>query len=244
MAGRRDKNRTYPLRKKRDAGTKDSVTLIRRSLRQSQMMATSDEVGRPENPRIPPDCLRRHVTIEKSKPHQRQNADGASPLPKNGARGQEQPGRKQAPRPLPVPERRRSRSVRRRRATRVSSRALAAALRSARPAFSCVVRDSEAVMVAERTSVRCLTLASDLALRTPLRAVPTVASRVVSPSTSDGGRPRGAVHRTGAPPAPDLLGGEGQERGEQPQQRVQRVAQGGQRRTPARRRRPRRRHGP
>ncbi len=78
-----DNNGTYPLRKKRDAGTKDSVTLIRRSLRQSQMMATSDEVGRPESLRIPPDCLRRHVTIEKSKPHQRLNADGASPLPKN-----------------------------------------------------------------------------------------------------------------------------------------------------------------
>src|SRR6478752_7188368 len=35
------------------------------------MMATSDEVGRPGHLRIPPDCLRRHVTIEKSKPHQR-----------------------------------------------------------------------------------------------------------------------------------------------------------------------------
>ena len=43
-----DNNSSYPLRKKRDARTKDSVTLIRRSLRQSQMMATSDKVGRPE----------------------------------------------------------------------------------------------------------------------------------------------------------------------------------------------------
>ena len=81
--GRRENNRQYPPRKRWDAGTEDSVTLIRRSLRQSQMMATSDEVGRPESLRIPPDCLRRHVTIEKSKPHQPLNADGASPLPKN-----------------------------------------------------------------------------------------------------------------------------------------------------------------
>jgi len=65
-----DHNGCYPLRKKRDAKTKDSVTRIRRSLRQSQKLATSDEVGRPEIPRIPPGCHRRHETIEKSKPHQ------------------------------------------------------------------------------------------------------------------------------------------------------------------------------
>src|SRR3954465_5508506 len=47
------------------------------------MMATGDEVGRPESLRIPPDYLRRHVIIEKGEAPPTANADGASPLPKN-----------------------------------------------------------------------------------------------------------------------------------------------------------------
>src|SRR4029453_14446871 len=55
-APRRDHNGSYPLRKKRDTETKDSVICNQRSLWQSWKQATSDGVVSPEIPRIPPDC--------------------------------------------------------------------------------------------------------------------------------------------------------------------------------------------
>src|SRR5690606_3230490 len=70
--------------------------------------------------------------------------------------------------------------------TRESSRALAADLRSSKPALSWATCAAGAWISPESTSVRCLTLASDLALRIPESATPTSGSTAGSaPSTAE-----------------------------------------------------------
>ena len=87
-------------------------------------------------------------------------------------------------------------------------------------------------------SVRIDTLASDFTLRSAASAEPaaaTTASACRGGAQRLGVGPRRAVHRTLAPPRPDLLGGERQHRREQAQQHVERDREGGagRRRSPA-----------